>query len=90
MGDPLVSIETRQNKIRIEHFSGSAWRNSHVALFEYNDENREWYLAELQTASFHASNPDDIRESLLLHGDQLDYLSLQDYDIDKSPAEQIN
>lgn len=61
MGDPFQDVTVGPKTFTINHYGGSGWRWSTSTTFNYSRKDKTWQLVDVETSSFHASDPEKIK-----------------------------
>jgi hypothetical protein len=77
MGDPYMHTVVGKGRFTVSHYGGSASRWAIDYTFAYDPAAKEWFLDLEESASFHASEPDETRESSTLTREQLGDFALE-------------
>ncbi len=64
MGDPYQDIAIKNGYFSIEHYGGSSWRWTRIITFKYDEGGKGWLLHKDGGLEYHASNPDDSKETV--------------------------
>lgn len=57
LGDPFQGVSIEKRRFTISHYGGSSWRWSNDVTFAWSRRDRTWQLVEVDSRSFHASDP---------------------------------
>jgi len=80
MGDPFVGVVVEKGRFTVQHYGGSAWRWSANYTFGWSRRDKSWQLVEVESDSFHASEPD--KNQLVVHKPPRDFglIDVTDFD----------
>lgn len=81
MGDPFSGFTIKNGYFSAEHHGGSNWRWNRIITFKYNKNSKEWYLHKDGLVSWHSSDPDKVKETILSKKD-FGTISFEDYNVD--------
>jgi hypothetical protein len=56
-GDPFAGLEASAKTFTVRNYGGSGWRWMFASTFNYSRRDATWQLVEVDTSSFHASEP---------------------------------
>ncbi len=82
MFDPYEGIAIKDGYFSLEHYGGSGWRWTRIITFKY--QNDGWVLHKDGGVSYHASNPDDVEETVLTK-DDFGTVLFEDYNLESLP-----
>ena len=64
MGDPFQGVSVGPGTFTVHNAGGSAWRWGVDYTFNYSRRDMTWQLVKVVETSFHASDPDDSKETV--------------------------
>ncbi|MFN5418345.1 MAG: hypothetical protein ACK5B9_14905 [Flavobacteriia bacterium] len=82
MGDPFTGITLEKGSFTITHFGGSNWRWSKNITFKFPESENEWFLYQIESSSFHTSDPEKAEQEILTKKD-FGKVKFEKYDIYK-------
>lgn len=82
MGDPFAGLSIQKGSFTISHYAGSAWRWTKDITYNYSEKEKDWFLEEIGSSSFHTSDPEKVEEKVLTKKD-FGKVKFQNYDIYK-------
>lgn len=86
MGDPYTGLSLEKGSFTINHYAGSSWRWTKNITYNYSEKEKDWFLQEVKSSSFHASDPEKVEGKVLTKKD-FGKVTFQNYDIYKDKEE---
>ena len=80
MGDPFVEIEAGPGTFTVRHYGGSSWRWGLDYRFGYSRRDRTWQLVEVNSTSFHSSEPEKTEDKRLVPPKDFGKIDIADFD----------
>lgn len=80
MGDPFQGIEAGLKSFRVSHYGGSSWRWTADYQFNYSRKDDTWQLVRVEESSFHASDPDKLKQRVYTPPKDFGKIDLADFD----------
>lgn len=82
MGDPLMGVTAGPGSFTINNYGGSAWRWEANFTFNYSRIDKTWQLVRVEHESFHAMNPDKVKQSVERPPYDFGKIDIADFDAD--------
>lgn len=82
-GDPFADLKADKKGFTVSHFGGSGWRWANDYQFNYSRKDDTWQLVKVSELSFHASDPDKVKEKIYTPPKHFGKIDIADFDPEK-------
>ena len=80
MGDPFVGVQVGARTFTVSNYGGSSWRWSADYRFDYSRRDDAWQLVRVTGSSFHASEPNKAKTTVLRPPKDFGKIAFPDFD----------